>query len=71
MYRRMSEVRREGDSGREVEIILDSLRVRALWDVTLKRLVDLELVERDLARRQLRAIELDLRYRDQVIARLQ
>ena len=31
---------------------------------------DIEPVERDLARRQLRAAELDLRYRDQVIARL-
>ena len=38
--------------------------------VTLARLGDIEPVERDLARRQLRAAELDLRYRDQVIARL-
>jgi cell division protein FtsQ len=45
--------------------------VRALADVTLNRFADLELVENDLARRRLRAIELDLRYRDQVIARLQ
>jgi len=35
------------------------------------RLADIFPVESDLARRQLRAEELDLRYRDQVIARLQ
>ena len=70
LYRRVSEIRREGD-GSELLVVLDSLPVRTLPDVTLQRLADLELVERDLARRGLRAIELDLRYRDQVIARLQ
>ncbi len=68
LYRRLSEVRREGA---ELLLVLDSLPVRALADVTLHRLADLELVEQDLARRRLRPIELDLRYRDQVIARLQ
>ena len=68
-YRRMSEVRREG-GGRELLVVLDSLPVRALGDVTLQRLQDAELVEQDLARRRLRPTELDLRYRDQVIARL-
>jgi cell division protein FtsQ len=38
--------------------------------VTVRRLEDLEPVERDLANRRLSAVELDLRYRDQVIARL-
>lgn len=70
LYRRVSEMRREGDGG-EFLVILDSLPVRTLADVTLHRLADLELVEQDLARRGLRAVELDLRYRDQVIARLQ
>ncbi|HMC55786.1 MAG TPA: FtsQ-type POTRA domain-containing protein [Gemmatimonadaceae bacterium] len=70
LYRRVSEIRREGD-GSELLVVLDSLPVRTLPDVTLQRLTDLELVERDLARRGLRPIELDLRYRDQVIARLQ
>jgi cell division protein FtsQ len=70
LYRRMSEIRREGD-GTELLLVLDSLPVRTLADVTLQRLTDLELVEQDLARRGLRAVELDLRYRDQVIARLQ
>ena len=69
LYRRLSEVRREGPN--ELLLVLDSLPVRAPANVTLKRLADLEPVERDLARRKLRASELDLRYRDQVIARLQ
>lgn len=68
LYGRMSEARREGRD--ELLIIWDSIPVRAPSDVTLDRLADLEQVEKDLARRRLRAIELDLRYRDQVIARL-
>ena len=44
--------------------------VRAMTNVTLARLGDIEPVQRDLVRRQLRPTELDLRYRDQVIARL-
>ena len=74
LYRRLSEVRREGGDGlaaSEVLFVVDSIPVRTLADVTLHRLSDLELVERDLARRRLHVIELDLRYRDQVIARLQ
>jgi cell division protein FtsQ len=39
-------------------------------DVSVERLAEIEPVEDDLARRQLRAVEIDLRYRDQVIARL-
>jgi cell division protein FtsQ len=75
LYRRISEVRREGAGdgrgGAELLFVLDSLPVRTLADITLHQLEDLELVEHDLARRRLHAIELDLRYRDQVIARLQ
>lgn len=70
LYRRLSEVRREGAGGMELLLILDSIPVRALADVTLHRLADLELVEQDLLQRRLRPVELDLRYRDQVIARL-
>jgi cell division protein FtsQ len=40
-------------------------------DVTVERLAEIGPVEEDLARRGLRAVEIDLRYRDQVIARLQ
>lgn len=73
LYHRMSEIRREraGPGETDLVVILDSLPVRAPSGVTLSRLADVELVEQDLARRRLRAIELDLRYRDQVIARLQ
>jgi cell division protein FtsQ len=72
LYRRLSEVRREraGPGDNELLFVLDSIPVRTLGDVTLNRLAEVELVEQDLARRRLRATELDLRYRDQVIARL-
>jgi cell division protein FtsQ len=72
LYRRLSEIRREraGPGGNELLIVFDSIPVRALGDITLQRLAEVELVEQDLARRRLRATELDLRYRDQVIARL-
>lgn len=78
LYARLSEVRRDAtpagstlrSSGGDVVLVLDSIPVRAAPDITLQRLADIELVERDLARRHLRAVELDLRYKDQVIARL-
>ena len=74
LYRRLSEIRREragGPGEAELLFVVDSIPVRTLGDVTLNRLADVEMVEQDLAQRRLRAIELDLRYRDQVIARLQ
>ena len=48
-----------------------TLRVRAHAGLSVTRLADIFPVESDLARRKLRVEELDLRYRDQVIARLQ
>ncbi len=45
--------------------------VRAMADVSVGRLADLVPVEDDLQRRGVRVAEIDLRYRDQVIARLQ
>jgi len=45
--------------------------VRVMQDVTLERLADIGPVEADLSRKQLRVAEIDLRYRDQVIARVQ
>ena len=68
LYRRLDDVRREGRD--ELTLTLDSVRVRAMTDVTPVRLQDLEPVELDLAKRRVRAAELDLRFRDQVIARL-
>jgi cell division septal protein FtsQ len=48
-----------------------TIRVRVPVGLSADRLADIFPVESDLARRQLHVSELDLRYRDQVIARLQ
>ncbi len=68
LYARVSAVRATGNG--EMVLELADLPVRAMTTVTLTRLSDIDPVERDLARRSRRAAELDLRYRDQVIARL-
>ena len=68
LYARISSIRSAG--GGELLLQVADIPVRTMTRVTLARLSDIEPVERDLARRQLRAAELDLRYRDQVIARL-
>jgi cell division protein FtsQ len=69
LYERVSAARRAGR--REIVLELGAVNVRAMDDVSVDRLGDILPVEADLARRQARAIELDLRYRDQVIARVQ
>jgi cell division protein FtsQ len=51
--------------------LTSSLRVRVSPGVAPERFRDIFPVESDLARRNERAEELDLRYRDQVVARLQ
>ena len=68
IYDRVSEVRVSGAD----ELVLDvaGTPVRTMRDVPATRLADVEPVQEDLARRGLRAAEIDLRYRDQVIARL-
>lgn len=68
LYARVSSIRPAGSG--ELLVQVADVPVRTMTSVTLARLSDIEPVERDLARRQLRAAELDLRYRDQVIARL-
>ena len=68
LYARLSTIRAVGAD--EIVLQIADLPVRAMTNVTLARLGDIEPVQRDLARRQLRPTELDLRYRDQVIARL-
>ena len=68
LYARVSSLARRGTD--EIVLHLADISVRAMTSVTLARLSDIEPVERDLARRRLHAAELDLRYRDQVIARL-
>jgi len=68
LYARLSSIRAAGAD--EIVLQIADLSVRAMTNVTLARLGDIEPVQRDLTRRQLRAAEIDLRYRDQVIARL-
>jgi cell division protein FtsQ len=68
LFAKVSEIRREGRN--ELLVRLPDARVRALASVTADRLAEVTPVEADLARRHLRVAELDLRYRDQVIARL-
>ena len=68
LYARVSQVRPVGSD--ELVLDLSGMPVRAMRDVTVARLTEIEPVENDLTRRQLRAAEIDLRYRDQVIARL-
>lgn len=69
LFARISEVRR-GSAG-EIALRLPDVMVRAMPDVTVARLTDIFPVEDDLAKRNLRVAEIDLRFRDQVIARLQ
>jgi cell division septal protein FtsQ len=82
VFARIEDVRRSGRD--EILLTLSSgtqssnarsdeqtLRVRLPIDLSVERLADIFPVERDLARRQAHVGELDLRYRDQVIARLQ
>lgn len=69
LFDRISEVRRvDGD---ELLLVMPPVRVRATADLSSARLADILPVERDLARRKARAVELDLRFRDQVVARVQ
>ena len=68
LYARLSSIHASGTD--ELVLQFSDLPVRAMTNVTLARLGDIVPVERDLLRRELRASELDLRYRDQVIARL-
>jgi cell division protein FtsQ len=76
MYARVSAARRPGhgeiafDLKSNGSVASPTETVRANDDLTLTRLGDIEPVEQDLAKKQLRATEIDLRFRDQVIARL-
>jgi cell division protein FtsQ len=83
VFARIEEVRRTGrdeilltlSSGARVAGVAAAqsrtLRVRVPVGLSVERLADIFPVETDLARRQVQVGELDLRYRDQVIARLQ
>lgn len=67
LYARVTQAQRVGPG--ELRLMLGSLAVRATPDVTVGRFRDILPVEADLARNHLRAVELDLRFREQVIAR--
>jgi cell division protein FtsQ len=69
LFDRISEVAPDG--GDLVFTLTPALRVRANAGVAAERFRDIFPVESDLARRNERAAELDIRYRDQVVARLQ
>lgn len=69
VYDRISEVRRV--SSVEILVLLNTVPVRMMADVSPERFSELASVEHDLARRKAQVAELDLRFRDQVIARLQ
>jgi cell division protein FtsQ len=68
LYAQISEVRRTPAG--DFILQLPTLRVLAPPDIAPRRLATIPLVTADLARRHARARELDLRYRDQVVARL-
>ena len=67
LYARISQAERMASP--EFRFRLGTLTVRTMPDVTVRRFRDILSVEADLARNHLRAVELDLRFRDQVIAR--
>lgn len=68
LWARLAGARRDGRD--DIRLDFGEFAIRARYDVTVARLADILPVEADLAQRRLRAVELDLRFRDQVIARL-
>jgi cell division protein FtsQ len=76
LYRRISEITKDGKDSFILTLApfvtnAATLKVRASVGVSVSRLADIFPVESDLMRRRANVAELDLRYRDQVIARLQ
>lgn len=69
LYGRVSEVRRTGAN--DLTFQLDDEPVRTTSTVSLDDLNQIAAVEADLKKRGRRASELDLRYKDQIIVRLQ
>jgi cell division septal protein FtsQ len=70
MFARVSAVERTGRD--EAIVFLSSLPVRVLSSMPAERFAELRAVEEDLARRgEMGVAELDLRFRDRVIVRLQ
>jgi cell division septal protein FtsQ len=69
MYARVSEVERTGRD--EATVFLSSLPVRVRSSFPVDRFAEVRAVEEDLARRGVKYVELDLRFSDRVIVRLQ
>ena len=69
LYARISEVR--WDEGGGLRVFLPGVIVRAPSDCGVARFEEILPVEQDVTRRGLRAVEFDLRFRDQVVARIQ
>lgn len=69
MFARVSEVRWDDRGG--LRVLLSGMVVRAGSDCTWERFAEIIAVEQDLAKRGQRANELDLRYRDQIVARIE
>ena len=69
MFARVTEVERTGRD--EAIVFLSSLPVRIRSSFPVDRFSELRAVEEDLAQRRVNVAELDLRFRDRVIVRLQ
>lgn len=69
LFARISEVRRSRSD--ELMVQLVAVPVRVMANVTVDQLAQIAPVEDDLAKRRVRPFELDLRFKDQVIARIQ
>lgn len=69
LFARVSEARRSGRG--EIVLVLPEFRILAESSVTAARLAEVLPVELDAVRRNWQPQELDLRFRDQVIVRLQ
>jgi len=68
LFARVSELRRAAPGELVMQLVTYPVRLRA--DAPIERLELLAPVEQDLVRRKIRVAELDLRFNDQVIARL-
>jgi cell division protein FtsQ len=69
VYQQVSEVR--PTAAGELWMRVGAVPVRVMSGAGVERLLEIEPVVRDLERRRLLLVELDLRFRDQVIARIQ
>jgi cell division protein FtsQ len=69
LFARVSEVRWDQDGG--MRVLLTGVTVRTDAQTTAQRFTEILPVEADLTRRGVRARELDLRFRDQIVARIE